>query len=99
MNRRCPPRCACLCHDTGGGVHNHPGAPCPGKAARSMTPAAAVRVGAVVWMQGLDIDSPHLVTITRIHNADPEAGRIRWETAVHGDVTIGGAAMVEVVEY
>jgi len=29
--RPCPTSCSCLCHDTGGGVHDHPGAPCPGK--------------------------------------------------------------------
>lgn len=28
---RCPVDCPCLCHDTGGGVHDHPGGPCPGK--------------------------------------------------------------------
>ena len=27
----CPSDCSCLCHDTGGGVHDHEGAPCPGK--------------------------------------------------------------------
>lgn len=32
-NRRepCPIECNCLCHDTGGGVHDHENKPCPGK--------------------------------------------------------------------
>ncbi len=29
--RPCVPHCDCLCHDTGGGVHDHEGEPCPGK--------------------------------------------------------------------
>lgn len=28
---RCGALCNCLCHVTGGGVHDHPGRPCPGK--------------------------------------------------------------------
>jgi hypothetical protein len=31
MSKRCPEGCPCLCHDTQGGVHDHIGAPCPGK--------------------------------------------------------------------
>lgn len=28
---RCPVKCPCLCHDTNGECHDHPGQPCPGK--------------------------------------------------------------------
>lgn len=28
---KCLTSCPCLCHDTGGGVHDHQGRPCPGK--------------------------------------------------------------------
>lgn len=41
--RKCRPDCDCLCHDTGGGVHDHTGAPCPGKFPRP-TQAATERV-------------------------------------------------------
>ncbi len=34
--RKCPITCTCLCHDTGGGVHDHYGRPCPGKRPRTM---------------------------------------------------------------
>lgn len=27
----CPVECTCICHDTGGGNHDHHGKPCPGK--------------------------------------------------------------------
>lgn len=29
--KRCPVTCPCMCHDTQGGVHDHPGEPCWGK--------------------------------------------------------------------
>ena len=33
------------------------------------------------------------VTVVRVHNADPEPGRIRWETDA-GDLTVGAATRV-----
>ncbi len=36
--KKCPIDCQCLCHDTGGGVHDHHGEPCPGKRLSPETP-------------------------------------------------------------
>lgn len=38
---------------------------------------------------------PREVTVLRVHNADPDPGRIRWETD-GGDVHVGGSTRVEV---
>lgn len=39
MRRKsCPPKCPCICHDTGGGWHMHPGRPCPGKSVEWIDP-------------------------------------------------------------
>lgn len=34
-SRKCRGDCSCTCHDTGGGVHDHEGSPCPGKLPRT----------------------------------------------------------------
>jgi len=63
-------------------------------------PAAAVPAGAVVQYVA-DVDEHGAtwrnVEISRVHNADPVAGRIRWETTGSGDVIVGGADRVTVL--
>jgi 8-oxo-dGTP diphosphatase len=42
---KCPRDCLCLCHDTGGGVHDHPDQPCPGKAVSEVFEVVERRTG------------------------------------------------------
>lgn len=55
-------------------------------------PAAAIVKGDRVRLGESDPE----VTVQRIHNADPEPGRIRWETDA-GDLIVGAATRVEVL--
>lgn len=56
-------------------------------------PAAAIPVRSEVLV---DLGAGLVpVTLRKIHNADPDPGRIRWETS-HGDVPVGGAQRVVV---
>lgn len=68
---------------------------------RRTLPAAAIPKGAVVTLTDVcpmtgDPGYRH-VKIARVHNSDPVAGRIRWETEGSGDVSISAAQRVEVV--
>lgn len=66
-------------------------------------PAAAITAGDVVVVTSSPADGAFTdrearleVTVRRVRNADPVAGRIVWETD-EGEVAVGAADLVEVV--
>ena len=59
-SRKCRKDCTCLCHDTGGGVHDHHGRPCPGKYAPRTDKALPLTTGdrerAATWLRKHALD-------------------------------------------
>lgn len=60
-------------------------------------PAAAIKAGDTVLLAREEGGARLPITVSRVHNADPVAGEIRWETGESGDVTVSAADRVEVL--
>lgn len=59
-------------------------------------PVAAIPKGSVVRVESAPMRTTTL-TIVAVHNADPVAGQIRWETAESEPLIMGAAEHVEIV--